>query len=346
MQTLANFLNILSVMRYIFLILLFTGTTAQSQLQHAKYAVTTTASSLELTTYDSTYYLQNATTNTNQSYLVNVLDFGIKRGWATAVQNQKLIAYLAMLTQTQQTAITGLIKTAITPSAKFFALKSLLAGDVETTLKTFIAELNKYPEAEQQRRCTVFQQQGLVQKWQYSCSIAVVLNYVMELCPRYAFDVQKVIGYNKIINDPANDMAQQEKLYLEQYGGKASARGDVSGKPIGIIGPINALVGNLLGVQFYASQITGPTNDALTSIRKLLDGGMNVPVLIEFLPGRDAHFVLFFRQKFEAGQYWYMVYEPWEGKCAWISTNTILSNSLSPLLAQYQVQLTYYYPTY
>lgn len=284
-------------------------------------------------------------TNDLSVYFKNVLAFGKSKGWSTILFDERLNVYMAQHSVADQTRLASLINSATTPSAKFFALKSFLGGDVEATVQRFVAQLNALPEQQQQDRCTVFHLQGLAQKWQYSCSIAVVLTYLADLCPRYAFEVKMVPGYDQAISNPQNPMAVQEKQLLEQYGGKASPRGDVSGKAIGINEPINAMVGRVLGVQFYAKQVAGSVGDALNNIRSLLDAGMNVPALVDFLPSHAAHFVLFFREKYEAGQYWYLVYEPWEGKCSWVSTSNITANSFSPLLSQWRIQLTWYYPT-
>jgi len=63
-------------------------------------------------------------------------------------------------------------------------------------------------------------------------------------------------------------------MLLEKYGGGASARGDYSGTAIGIIGPLNDLVGKNLGVTFYAQQITEPLPTVLEKVRIQLDKGL------------------------------------------------------------------------
>lgn len=277
-------------------------------------------------------------------YLRGVLDFGKSRGWSTVVQDRRFNSSIAQFPQGSLTAVADIIRGAHTHSAQFFALKSLVDGDDYPTLQRFIGELNQYDETYQQQHCLVFSSQGLVQKWQYSCAIAVTLTLMSELNPRYAWDVKKIDGYDQMINDPNNTMARQEKYLLEKYGGITSPRGDMSGKGIPINDAINDIVGNIMGLNFYTQQITGPVPDALNSIRGLLEDGMDVPVLMNFLPSEAAHFILFLRSKYDNGQYQFLIYEPWEGKCAWVSTSTILSGSLSPLLSQWQVRLTYYYP--
>ena len=277
-------------------------------------------------------------------YLRSVLDFGKSRGWSTVVQDRRFNISIAQFPEVSITAVANIIKTARTNSAQFFALKSLIDGDDYPTLQRFISELNQHDESYQQEHCLIFSSPGLVQKWQYSCAIAVTLTLMSELNPRYAWDVKKVDGYNRMINDPNNDMAQQEKQLLEKYGGVSSARGDMSGKGIPINDAINDVVGRMMGLNFYTQKIDGSVSDALNSIRGLLDGGMDVPALMNFLPSEASHFILFLRSKYDNGQYSFLTYEPWEGKCAWVSSSTIMSGSLSPLLSQWQIRLTYYYP--
>lgn len=277
-------------------------------------------------------------------FLRNILDFGKSRGWSTVVQDRRFNLSIAQFPDQSITAVADIIKVAKTTSAQFFALKSLLDGDDYETIQRFIGELNEYDEAYQQEHCLVFSEQGLVQKWQYSCSIAVTLTLMSELNPRYAWDVKKVDGYNMLINDPENAMAQQEKILLEKYGGISSPRGDVSGRGIPINEPINDIVGAVMGIRFYTQKITGTVPDALVAVRGILDGGMAVPALINFLPSETSHFILFLRSKYEGGQYHFLIYEPWEGKCAYVSSSNIAEGSLSPLLSQWNIRLMYYYP--
>lgn len=278
-------------------------------------------------------------------YLTQVLNFGKSRGWATIVQERIFNRYINSLTPAQQETLVQFINGATTASAKFFVLKSLLAGDQFETLKQFIADINQYPEAVQQERCLVYSPNEIIQQWQYSCSVTTVQTYLADLCPRYAWDVKKIDKYNIIANDVNHPMAQQQKLFLEKYGGVASLRGDVSGKAIGLNGPINDLVGPLLGVKFYAQQVTEALPELLEKIRGYLDNGMNVPLHITFMPSEATHFILVLKYKYEQGQYHYLIYDPWEGKCNYVSTVNLQNNSLAPVLTQWKMRITYYYPT-
>jgi hypothetical protein len=278
-------------------------------------------------------------------YLQQVLNFGKVRGWATIVQERIFNRYVNSLTSDQQQGLVQLINTAVTPSAKFFALKSLIAGDTYETLKNFIADLNKYPEAVQQERCLVYSPNQIIQQWQYSCSITTVQTYLADLCPRYAWEVKKIDKYNIIANDVNHPMAQQQKIFLEKYGGLASLRGDVSGKAIGLNGPINELVGPLLGVRFYAQQATEELPELLAKLRGIIDNGMNVPLHITFMPSEATHFILMLKYKYEQGQYHYLIYDPWEGRCNYVSASSLQNNSLAPVLTQWKMRITYYYPT-
>jgi hypothetical protein len=239
-----------------------------------------------------------ASPSDDTSYLRSVLDFGKSRGWSTAVQDRLFNNYMAAHPGPAGDNIVAVISKANTASAKFFALKSLLGGDVLPTVQHFIGELNQYPENYQQQQCLVFNAQGMVQKWQYSCSIAVVLTLMGDICPRYAWDMKKVPGWDKVMNDPNNPMAQQEKGLLEQYGGIASARGDASGKSIGIVDVINGLAGRVTGMSFYAQAVPASLPQALSNVKALLDAGMDVPAMVDFLPSHTPHFILFFRDKF------------------------------------------------
>jgi hypothetical protein len=231
-------------------------------------------------------------------------------------------------------------------SARFFVLKSLLAGDNYETLQKFINQLNAYPEAFQQERCLVINTKSIIQQWQFSCSVTTVQTFLADLCPRYAWEIKQIASYDAIANNPNHPMAQQQKELLEKYGGKASARGDVSGVAIGINGPLNELVGPLLGVTFYAQEVNEPLPVVFSKVRSQLDRGINVPLLVGFMGTDTRHFILTLNYRRVGGVHEYFIYDPWEGKSGYVSEDNILRNSFYPLLSQWKLSLDYYYPVY
>jgi len=140
-------------------------------------------------------------------------------------------------------------------------------------------------------------------------------------------------------------MAQQQKQLLEQYGGGTSARGDHSGRSIGINGPLNDLVGKILGVTFYAQQISEPLPAVLTKVRSQLDRGINVPLLIGFEGTEGKHFILVMKYKYEGTGYQYLIYDPWDGLSDYVSQSNLEAGSMAPLNNAWKISIDYYYPT-
>lgn len=288
------------------------------------------------------------TTNTTASSqdINSIFNFGKTNGWASEIQKSALNTYYTALSGQDKNKLVLFINQAKTSSAKFFVLKSLLAGDNFTTLQKFINQLNQFPESYQQERCLVTTRKSIIQQWQYSCSVTTVQTYLGNLCPRYAWEVKQINNYDLIANDPNHPMAEQQKMLLEKYGGAASLRGDYSGKSIGINGPLNDLVGKILGVTFYAQQITEPLPAVLAKVRSQLDRGIDVPLLIGFEGTEGKHFVLVMKYKYEGSGYQYLIYDPWDGVTDYVSQANLEAGSMAPLNNSWKISVDYYYPTY
>lgn len=284
-------------------------------------------------------------TSGNSQDLQNIFNFGKSRGWTGLLQESSFRNYTDKLSEKDKSSLVAFLNQAKTPSAKFFVLKSLLSGDSFTTLQRFIGQLNDYPENVQQEKCLITNHRSIIQQWEYSCSVTTVQTYLGDLCPRYAWEVKQISNYDKVANDPKHPMAQQQKQLLEYYGGGASPRGDYSGKVIGINDCINQLVGAILGVRFYHQQITEDLSYVLPKIRAQMDNGFDVPLLINFVGTAANHFILAMRYRIVNGAYQYLIYDPWDGVCDYVSESTLLQGSLSPLLSQWKIKVLYYYPT-
>ncbi len=286
-----------------------------------------------------------ASTNNSANDVKSIFDFGKKQGWASVVQENKFSQYMASLSATDKQNLLIFINQAKTNSARFFVLKSLLAGDNFTILQKFIDQTNPFPETYQQERCLATTRQSIIQQWELSCSVTAVQTYLADLCPRYAWEVKQINNYNIVANDPNNPMAQQQKMLLEHYGGIATARGDHTGKAIGINDALNEYVGLILGVRFYANPVTEELPELLSKIRAQIDKGLNVPLLINFV-GTDAnHFLLAMKYRSTARGFQYLIYDPWDGVCDYVTEASLQQNSLSPLLTKWKVKIIYYYPT-
>jgi hypothetical protein len=323
----------------------YEGYNFESWLAANQFTVTSTTTTPVYSSGSSTNGGNNVPTATTAD-LRSILDFGKSRGWASAIQERKLSEFVARFTDQDKRNLVQFISQAKTMSARFFVLKSLLAGDNYETLQKFINQLNAYPEAFQQERCLVINTKSIIQQWQFSCSVTTVQTFLADICPRYAWEIKQIASYDAIANNPNHPMAQQQKELLEKYGGKASARGDVSGVAIGINGPLNELVGPLLGVTFYAQEVNEPLPAIFSKVRSQLDRGINVPLLVGFMGTDTRHFILALNYRRVGGVHEYFIYDPWEGKSGYVSEDNILRNSFYPLLSQWKLSLDYYYPVY
>ena len=290
-------------------------------------------------------YTPSNTTKPTAQTLESIFAYGKQRGWVSQVQERIFNAYISPFSREEKSRAAAYFCQATTFSARFFALKSVLAGDSYELIQTFIEELNQYPESYQLEHCLATNRRSIIQQWELSCSVTTIQTYLADLCPRYAWEVKKIKDFDVVANDPNHPMAVQQKQLLEKYGGVASLRGDFSGKSIGIIGPINEYVGRILGVTFRAKPITEPLPSVFGNIRNMLDRGINVPLLIGFVGIQSKHFILVMKYQNTASGYQYLIYDPWDGLCDYVSESAILQGSLAPLLTRWKITVDYYYTT-
>src|SRR5665647_1653217 len=288
----------------------------------------------------------NTTNTAKVQDVYSIFNFGKRQGWASQIQETKFNNYLAQLSQQNKNKLIQFINQATTFSAKFFVLKSLLAGDNFTILQKLINQLNKYPESYQLEKCLITNHRSIIQQWEYSCSVTAVQTYLADLCPRYAWEVKQVSNYDVAADDPYNNpMGQQQKMLMEKYGGVATPRGDFSGKAIAIDNALNEFVGRILGVKFYFKQVNESLTTVFNKIRNMLDKGLDEPLLIGFVGSQAKHFILVMKYRNTGSGYQYLIYDPWDGVCDYVNESTILQGSLAPLLTQWRITVDYYYPT-
>ena len=69
-----------------------------------------------------------------------------------------------------------------------------------------------------------------------------------------------------------------------------------------------------------------------------------MPLLVGFVGTQARHFILAMRYRKVGNGYQYLIYDPWDGKCDYVSESTILNGSLAPLLSEFRITVDYYYP--
>ena len=289
---------------------------------------------------------QNQQSNDASQKLRAIFDFGKERGWAAAFQENKYNQYVSPLPAKDKITLLNFLLQAKTSSAQFFVFKSWLTGERNDVLQKFIGQLNNHSESDQQEKCLVTTHRSIIQQWEFSCSVTTVQTFLADLSPRYAWEIKQINNFDAAANDPNHPMAQQQKILMEKYGGVTSPRGDFSGKPIGITEALNDYVGPILGVHFTYEFITEPLQAVLGKIRNQIDRGIDVPLNIKFVGTEARHFILVMKYKYIQGSYQYLIYDPWDGACDYVTESNILQGSLYPLLNQWKVSVDYYYPTY
>jgi small nuclear ribonucleoprotein (snRNP)-like protein len=321
----------------------YDGYDFEAWLTRDQFSVSTTSST---STDSGNSQAQNtaASSTADLQALRAICDFGYQKGWSSPVFATKFKNYLNDHSAKELRALLNFLQKATTSSARFFALKSLITGDNEDVVQKFIAQLNQYPEAYQQENCVATNRRSVIQQWQYSCSVTMIQTFLADLSPRYAWEIKQIANFDVATNDPNCPMAQQQKQLMEKYGAVPTPRGDVSGKSIGIIEPLRELITPILGVNFYAQEVTEPLPQIFSKVRAQLDNGINVPLLVGFVGTQARHFILAMRYRKVGNGYQYLIYDPWDGKCDYVSESTILNGSLAPLLSEFRITVDYYYP--
>lgn len=80
------------------------------------------------------------------------------------------------------------------------------------------------------------------------------------------------------------------------------------------------------------------------SLQAQLNRGIAMPLLVGFIGSQARHFILVLHYTQTNGSYRYLVYDPWEGRCAYVDEYAIRNNSFNPLLAQWNIRVGYYFP--
>lgn len=277
--------------------------------------------------------------------LQSIFDYGKAQGWTTLVQENQYNKYITSLSEQDKNRLLSFIVKAKTSSAKYFVLISWFTKDPIAVLQKFIDELNAYPESYQQEKCLMSGHRSVIQQWQNTCAVTTVQAFLADLCPRYSWDLKQTNNFDMVANDPNNLNTIEQKELIEKYGVPAAVRGDISAKVIPINGALDDFVAPLLGVHFYTKEVNEPLPTVFSRIRSQLDKGLDVPLLVGFVGTGARHFILAMRYKITAGVYQYLIYDPWDGVCDYVSESNILQGSFAPLLTSFKISVDYYYLT-
>lgn len=268
---------------------------------------------------------------------------GVAADLAGKNQQAALDSALNQLQDGQIQAIAGLLSQASSQTEQHFILKALIAGESWEGVTQYATEMRGKSEAEIVARSTMRDDQDVIQQWQDACGPTLVQTVAGEADPRYAWELNKIGDLAKI--DPAGAnraLAEQQKQWLEAYGGVAVERGGSGGQGIALSQMLNDTLGGLTGATYQTAEVKDPTQ-ALDTIQQKLDGGYDVPLRLAWdAQGASGHFVLALAARGARGARELQIHDPWSGRTAWVSEQTISQGRFEPLFTSY-AKLSHFY---
>lgn len=264
---------------------------------------------------------------------------GVARDLAGANQEQALGSILNGLTPGQLTTLEGLLSQATTRAAQIFTLKAIVAGEPWENVVRYAQEMRGFSEQAIIERSTMRGDADVIQQWQDSCGPTLMQTMAGEADPRFAWELNKAGDLARI--DPAGAaklVADQQKQWLERYGGAAVPRGQNGGQGMALDQILNDMVGPLVGATYQTEEVSSPTA-AIDQIARNVQAGYDVPIRISWNQpnsGQDnGHFVLAMAVRGAPGSRELQIHDPWTGKTDWISERSIAQNSFGPIFSQY-----------
>jgi hypothetical protein len=261
-------------------------------------------------------------------------------------QVRKLDQYLAQMQPGQLESLKGLVNAATTRAEQIFILKAFAANEPWANLVQFAAEMRGVPEDEIIRRCTMRDGSDVVQQWQDACGPTMLQAVAGEVDPRFAWELNKtwdIAAIDPLGNNSA--VAQQQKQWLEAFGGRAVERGQSGGTGIAIEVMLQQLLAPVTGAQ-YTTVAADNKSAALNDVAATLQTGFDVPLRISWdrpTGGPDSgHFVLALGVRIGTYGREFQIHDPWTGKTAWVPEMNLMGETMPPMFPNY-ARLTHFY---
>lgn len=278
--------------------------------------------------------------------LLGVLQEGLRTDLAADTHVRRLHAQLALLQPGQLENVKALLNASVSRVEQIFILKAFAANEPWPHLVQFAQEMRGMPEAEIIRRCTMRDERDLVQQWQDSCGPTMLQVAAGEADPRYAWELNKTWDLGAI--DPLGNnqaVAEQQRVWLEQYGGRAVQRGQSGGIGIAIGRMLNEQLSAITGARYTTREIAHKSQ-ALDQVVAALASGFDVPLRISWdpphAPDDSGHFVLAMAVRNTASGREFQIHDPWTGKSAWVAERELLADRMGPIFDKY-ARLTHFY---
>lgn len=280
--------------------------------------------------------------------LVATLNEGTASDLVGPIQVRKLDQVLAQMQPGQLESLKTLINAATTRVEQIFILKAFAANEPWANLVQFAGEMRGRSEEEIIRRCTMRDGTDIVQQWQDACGPTMIQAAAGEVDPRFAWELNKTWDINAI--DPLGQnsaVAEQQKQWLEAFGGRAVQRGQSGGAGIAIGEMLNRMLAPITGAQ-YTTQPAENKSAALNQVANSLAQGFDVPLRISWdRPGGadSGHFVLALSVRNGGYGREFQIHDPWTGKTAWVAEQNLLGETLPPMFPNYARLTHFYQPT-
>lgn len=279
--------------------------------------------------------------------LAAIMREGLRRDLVGANQVAHLTAQLATLGTAGQRDLNTLLGRAGSIVEQILILKAVIAGESLDVITAFAAEIRGVAEGRLLADSTMRDPLDLIQQWQDACGPSLLMAAVGEYDPRYSWEINKSYQVSKVDPHGVNkNLADQQKAWLEEYGGVAVDRGASGGKGIGILYLLNEKLGPITHA-VYSVRTVDDVGEALEEIANSLDQGYDVPLRITWTkPGQGeeaAHFMLALAATGSRGSRKFEIHDSFTGKTAWIDEARIKADSFSPIF-DYYARLTHHYP--
>lgn len=278
--------------------------------------------------------------------MLGTFQAGVQRDLAGQNQLQALSSKLSGLSVGQLQSIQGLLNQAGNDTERVFILKAFTAGESWDNLVGYAAEMRSMPESEVIRRSTMRDDADVVQQWQDSCGPTLMQTIAGEADPRYAWELNKTSNLAALDpNGAAQALAEQQKQWLEQYGGVAVERGQSGGQGIALNQILNDMMGPLVGATYQTNEVTD-ARQATDRIAQIVQTGYDVPLRISWNRPGDSqdsgHFVLAMAVRGNPGSREFQIHDPWTGRTAWVTEASLQQDSFAPIFNSY-ARLSHYY---
>ena len=201
-------------------------------------------------------------------------------------------------------------------------LKTFAAGETMANIEAYAQEIRGREADEVLKNSTMHEEDTLIQQYQQTCGLAMVQVASSEYDPRYAWEMHKLGDVHAV--NPDGPIAKQQVEWLHKYGGEESPRGVEGGKEIGILGPLNDMMGVFVHCT-YTCESTPDVDAALSAIAGQVKAGFPAPIRVAFA-GDIGHFMLVQAVQGER----YRVYDPYYGKVHWMTSAEFKSGDLVP----------------